>query len=297
MNQHPIVITRLIGGLGNQMFQYAAGRAIAQHYNATLLLDVSGFENYDLRRYELGDFKIDARPAAKEELEQFSVGPDKTGILSRLFKKFNAATNPLIYKEPSFTYDPQVRSLKPSVYLDGYWQSEKYFHEVANLLREELTLRAPLDSANAEMAGQIRQAGEKAVSLHVRRGDYVSNAETAQYHGVCSLDYYRSAIAYVAERVQDPHFFIFSDDHEWVNANLHVGYDTTFVQVNGPDRGICDMTLMKSCSHHIIANSSFSWWGAWLNPLPGKIVIAPQQWFKQAGNDTRDLLPESWVKL
>jgi hypothetical protein len=143
--------------------------------------------------------------------------------------------------------------------------------------------------------GSIKQT--TSVSLHVRRGDYVTNTTTAQFHGTCSLAYYHAAVDYIAAQVSDPHFFVFSDDLDWVAKNLPILHLTTLVDVNGPDRGVADMSLMTACQHHIIANSSFSWWGAWLNPSTRKIVVAPKRWFNQVGHDTRDLLPESWVKL
>jgi hypothetical protein len=295
----PLVVSKLIGGLGNQMFQYAVGRAVAQRHGASLLLDVSGYEHYDLRRYELDEFAINARPANSEELTLFIAAPRTRPptLLHRIFNRIEMLKPNAVLQEASFTYDARIETQSLPVYLDGYWQSEKYFAGLASALRSEFTLKGQLDPDNTRMAKRIAEAGGNAISLHIRRGDYVTNAHTAQYHGVCSLDYYRVAVAYMADRVEEPHFFIFSDDHDWVSANLDIGFDTTLVDVNGPDRGICDMDLMKSCRHHIVANSSFSWWGAWLNPCPEKIVIAPKQWFKQASNDTCDLLPDSWVKL
>lgn len=298
------VITRLIGGLGNQLFQYAVGRAVAARTGATSLMDASGFANYDLRRYELDGFNIRSQLASDAQLASVGVAAGQTpSLFERLKRRFiphAAAALPLqepVLREASFTYDARVEQVRAPVYLDGYWQSERYFAHMRNELLQELTLKRDWDAANQEMHARIKDAGPGAVSLHVRRGDYVTNAHTASYHGVCSLDYYRAGVAYIAERVAAPHFFLFSDDPEWVRENLQTGFPTTIVDVNSADHGIYDMMLMKSCSHHVIANSSFSWWGAWLNPSPEKIVIAPQQWFKEADKDTGDLIPSNWVRL
>ncbi|EJN00872.1 alpha-1,2-fucosyltransferase [Herbaspirillum sp. YR522] len=293
-----MIATRLIGGLGNQMFQYAAGRALALRVGSPLLLDVSGFANYELRRYELDGFRIDATAASAQQLARLGVNATPgTSLLARVLRKVWPQPADRILREASFTYDARIEQASAPVYLDGYWQSERYFARIRQHLLDEFTLKGDWGSDNAAMAAQIATAGAGAVSLHVRRGDYVSNAHTAQYHGVCSLDYYRDAVAHIGGRVEAPHFFVFSDDHEWVRENLQIGHPATFVQINSADHGIYDMMLMKSCRHHIIANSSFSWWGAWLNPAEDKIVVAPQRWFKDATNDTRDLIPAAWVRL
>lgn len=292
-----MIIAKLIGGLGNQMFQYATGRALAERQGVALLLDASGFDHYDLRRYELGELAIKARVASPEELSAAGVVASEPTWMERALRKAGLRRPANMLREASFTYDARIESAAAPTYLDGYWQSQRYFASIAEILRREFVLKAPLDAANVALAAEIARAAGHAVSLHIRRGDYVKDAHTAQYHGICSLDYYRAAVTYVAQRVGAPHFFVFSDDHEWVQANFDIGYPTTLVQVNGADRGVCDMALMKACAHHIIANSSFSWWGAWLNPSQDKIVVAPQRWFSGASHDTTDLIPTSWVRL
>lgn len=291
------IITKLIGGLGNQMFQYATGRALAHRLGVPLMLDTSGFEHYDLRRYELGELSIQAALASPEDLVQAGVVPRPPSLVNRAMKFLGVERSANVLREASFTYDARVQGAGAPAYLDGYWQSERYFSGIADLLRREFTLKAPVDAANTELAGQIAAAGEKAVSLHIRRGDYVTNAHTAQYHGVCSLDYYRAAVDYVAERIGTPHFFVFSDDHAWVTANFKLSHPYTLVDVNDANRGVWDMALMKACRHHVIANSSFSWWGAWLNPHADKLVVAPERWFSGASHDTSDLIPASWIRL
>ncbi|PZU91914.1 MAG: alpha-1,2-fucosyltransferase [Chelatococcus sp.] len=288
------VTVRLIGGLGNQLFQYAAARALAKRHGAEVKLDLSGFESYGLRRYELGAYPIAATVATADELARIGAPPQRSGFLGRLAGRLMPRPAHH-YREPHYRYDPQLARQPLPIFMDGYWQSELYFADAADVLRLELTPKEPLEPANADVADKIRQT--KAVSVHVRRGDYVSNAHTNTYHGVCSLDYYRAAIAHIQANVTDAHLFIFSDDHDWTRDNLKFDLPTTYVTANSADRGFRDMQLMSLCKNHVIANSSFSWWGAWLNPSPSKIVVAPARWFAAGDNDTRDLLPEGWVRL
>jgi len=294
-----LVVTRLIGGLGNQMFQYAAGRALALRCGAVLKLDLSGYATYGKRRYELEPFAICATPVSEAELAQFGLRPEAQDSWRRRLRRWLAArgwtSSSSVYVEREFRFDAGVLALRSPVYLDGYWQTEKYFADVAEVLRREFVPREGLEPENAAIAAQI--AATTAVSVHVRRGDYVTERRTGRIHGLCSVDYFRAAVQLIQERVGAIHLFIFSDDPEWSRGNLQLGPPTTFVATNSPDRGFRDMQLMARCRHHIIANSSFSWWGAWLNPSPAKIVVAPQRWFKASGRDTRDLLPDSWMRL
>lgn len=292
-----MVIVKLLGGLGNQMFQYATGRAVASRLDVELLLDVSAFAHYDLRRYELDDWNITARLATSEELARSGVAAAHPSFFDRIarFLRIDLPVN--CFREASFTYDPRILEVSSPVYLDGYWQSERYFLDIEKKLRQEFQLKASIDANNHSFKKKIDNLGKQAVSLHVRRGDYVTNAQTASYHGVCSLDYYRAAVNYIAEQVSDPCFFVFSDDLEWVQTNLNIKQPIVLVDANGPDKGAADMALMMACRHHIIANSSFSWWGSWLNPLNDKIIVAPKKWFGRANHDTTDLIPDSWVRL
>lgn len=293
------VVVKLMGGLGNQMFQYATGRALADYHHVALKLDITGYEEDRLRKYELSMMNIRADIATPKELMAIGIQSDTkllwAPFVKKIFsgKRFNHRS--LYFKEKSFVFDPEMRNLKTPIYLDGYWQSERYFSDIFSALQSDFSLKTSFDKSNKSMLDQI--ICSNAVSLHVRRGDYVSNPTTSQYHGVCSLDYYRAAIDYMAKNTVNPHFFVFSDDMQWVADNLRIDHPRTLVQENGADRGAVDMALMKSCRHHIIANSSFSWWGAWLNPFREKIVVAPKRWFNQSNIDTKDLLPEKWVKL
>jgi hypothetical protein len=293
------ITTRLIGGLGNQMFQYAAARALALRRGAEVRLDVTGFENYQLRRYELDTYPIAAKIAVAEEGAGMAnaAGAGTRARLGRLLGLRQG--RPLKggithYREPHFHFDASLAGQPLPLLMDGYWQSERYFADAAARIRAELTPLAPLELENASTAAEIDRV--EAVSVHVRRGDYVTNAHTNAYHGTCALDYYKGAVDLIRAKVANPHLFVFSDDASWTRANLATDLPTTYVSANPPDRGFRDMQLMSRCRHHIIANSSFSWWGAWLNPRSDKIIVAPKKWFAASDNDTRDLVPAAWLR-
>jgi hypothetical protein len=292
-----MIITQIIGGLGNQMFQYATGRAVALKYATSFRLDISGFEKYKLhQRAEFKRIFNCTEEIAQEEdmrsvlgwqcsprIRQFLLRPSMAAFRRREF-----------VVEPSFQHWLGIKYILSDSYLSGYWQSEKYFLEVAAQIREDFTFKLPLSSLNAELAEKIQQVN--AVSLHVRRGDYVNNPLTTATHGLCSLEYYRTAIKYISEKTQQPHFIVFSDDIEWVKNNLQIDFPLQYVDHNHGAESYNDMRLMSLCKHHIIANSSFSWWGAWLNPSADKIVVAPARWFANETN-TQDLIPQNWVRL
>lgn len=290
----PIVVVRLLGGLGNQMFQYATARALALRHGAEVVLDVSGFESYTLRRYELDALSIEARLATADELVAIG-GAEPSSRLARLLAPLKGRPSIQVLREAHFHYDPVLAGARPPIALHGYWQSERYFQDAGDQLAKEFTPREALDPLNAATAGQIRATN--AVSLHVRRGDYVSDARTNQYHGTCSPQYYAAAVDYILARSADAHLFVFSDDPAWTRDNMTFPAPTTYVAANPADQGYRDMQLMAMCRHHIIANSSFSWWGAWLNRAADKIVVAPSRWFASGANDTRDLVPAKWVRI
>jgi len=291
-----VIITRLEGGLGNQLFQYAAGRRLAAARNVPLKLDVSKLADPTVRTprcYELGAFSIRAPLASRSEIEANIAGAG--GAVGRLLARRSKARSTQAASERGFRFDPEVLALPDGVYLSGYWQSERYFEDVADLIREELAFRTPATGRNAEISKEI--ADHHSVSLHVRRGDYLTDPAVYAMHGVCSIDYYHRAVDFIRKRVSDPTFYLFSDDPQWVRENLDLRDRVRLLDHNGIDAGVEDLRLMSRCAHHIIANSTFSWWGAWLDPDPDKIVIAPKRWFADDSIDTADLLPASWVKL
>jgi len=286
-----MVIVRLIGGLGNQMFQYAAGRAVAHRNQTQLKLDVSALERDAARSYRLHHFNIVESIATPNEVAHFR----KRDLWSRISRRVERFLPP--YKRSMFAqrfdrFDPDILRLRGNVYLIGYWQSEKYFKDIEQIIRQDFTFRHTPDAENQRLARIIADANS--VSLHIRRGDYVSNPRFSRKFGTCSPEYYRTAIAKVAGKVKHPHILVFSDDIDWAHDNLKSQYPITFVAHNNADDDCEDLRLMSQCRHHIIANSSFSWWGAWLCANPGKVVIAPKKWFNEPGRDTRDLIPNTW---
>jgi hypothetical protein len=289
-----MIITKLIGGLGNQMFQYAAARQLAEMHHQPLKLDVTGFQGYALRKYELNHLGIHAEIATDSELSAFKGCNYVTAYLRRSFGRSWPYRNRVI-RERFFQYDPAIAKFGGNIYLEGYWQSEKYFQRIKDIIRQEFMVCHEPDSRNKALAAEIAEVN--AVSLHVRRGDYVTDTVTSLYHGTCTLEYYRRAVARIAANVTEPHFFVFSDDSEWAQKNLRLDFPSTFVTHNGAEKSYEDLRLMTLCKHHITANSSFSWWGAWLNNSAGKIVIAPDKWFNRKELDTSDLLPSEWLRL
>lgn len=292
-----MVITSLIGGLGNQMFQYAAGRALSLRRGVPLMLDVSGFANYQLHQgFELERlFNCKVEMASEREVRRVLRWQFTSGVRRVLSRPSMAALRRKSFViEPYFHYWDGIKTIPSDCYLAGYWQSYKYFSGVAEEIRDDFSFRIPLECGNIEIATQINEVNS--VSLHVRRGDYISTSKNVATYGVCSLDYYRAAIKSIADRVQCPNFFVFSDDPVWVRNNLKIEFNHQYIDHNHGKNSYNDMRLMSLCKHHIIANSSFSWWGAWLNPSVDKIVVAPERWFSN-GTNTKDLLPIEWVRL
>ena len=286
-----MVVTRLTGGLGNQMFQYAAARALALRNGTELKIDTHFYARQHLRRYELHVYPVSCSFVTDDELFRFGIRNAK----KRRFYHSFVYRNWKVVKERHFHFDPTIKLLNSPVYLAGYWQSERYFHEVADILRTEFCPSNSLEPHNARIAADIEAVN--AVSVHVRRGDYVTNERNNRLFGTCSLDYYRRAAEFVAERVDTPHFFVFCDEAQWARTHLGFEFPTTHVIGNSFEFGFRDLQLMSWCRHHIIANSSFSWWGAWLNASPDKIVVAPRAWFNELQHNTQDLIPEAWVRM
>lgn len=293
-----MVIVKLIGGLGNQLFQYAAGLQLAKLRQTTLKLDVQPFEYYKLHQYSLAAFQLRAEFATPREVAKFT-GSTRNGLSWFVFKvaqKLKPVYRRKVIKEDHFRpYNPTLAKAPKEVYLDGYWQSEKYFAETKSLIRQEFTIKIEPDPLSRQIAKQIAET--HSISIHIRRGDYISNSVTNKVHGVTDLNYYHECVKRVAQKVISPHFFVFSDDSAWVSENLWLDCPTTFVTHNDAAKNYEDLRLMSLCKHNIIANSTFSWWGAWLNANPDKMVFAPARWFNDSTIDTRDLFPDNWIKV
>ena len=287
------VVSRLNGGLGNQMFQYAFGYTLAACMNAHFFIETGMLKNDDLRSYALSGFRISANTMDSADLKREILWPER---LLRRWRWLPNLPGRLHYlKEKSFVFDPVAASIDRSVCADGYWQSPRYFDTQTSNIRREFQLVAPLSIVRQETAALI--AGANAVSVHVRRGDYAANPNTKAYHGLCPPSWYEAAMRQMAQCVDRPKFFVFSDDPVWSRENINSHWPMHFIETQNDGHDFEDMYLMSQCENHIIANSSFSWWGAWLNQKPGKVVIAPAKWFNEATHDTRDLLPPEWRRL
>ena len=280
LGKNNVIISHIIGGLGNQMFQYALGRCLTLKRGVRLKLDVSGFTGYKKRKYELSAFNIQEDYANRLEILSFSI-PSLWRPQPRVIKREHAH------------FEHEILALSGDVYLKGYWQSEKYFIEIEDVIRKEFTLKNPQSGKNLEVSRLI--ASKESVSLHVRRGDYVSEKKTRDIHGVCPLGYYKRSVEYMRQMIKYPFFYIFSDDFEWVHKNLKLSNDCLCVEFNSNSHE--DLRLMSQCKHHITANSSFSWWGAWLNPRKNKIVLSPDPWFKDPLHNPNDIIPSEWIKI
>lgn len=293
-----MIISHILGGLGNQMFQYAAGRAHSARTGSELLLDLSSFENYGLHNgYELNRvFGITARSSDQIDLERM-LGWRKSHLVRKVMKfccKGGSSKNLII--EPHFHYWSGIDEVKSNSYLDGYWQSEKYFSNIKDAIKQDFIFGKNLDFINQKILNKI--VSTTSVGLHVRRGDYISNKSAAKVLNLCDMEYYRKAIKYFFEKFSAPKFFIFSDDPRWVLENFEkILNNFEVIYHNTGANSYIDMQLMASCKHNIIANSSFSWWSAWLNNNPEKIIIAPEKWFINNRFNSMDLYCDGWIIL
>ena len=279
-----MIITKLVGGLGNQMFQYACGYSVAKKNNTNLSLDTSWYIEKNSVVWTMA-YELDRLNISYKNIRNKYPLVNSSNHFMKGFRKHY-----LTYIEKSIIFDDSIFSAGSNIVLDGYWQSEKYFIDFKTELQNEYT---PVDQIENDYLKQINDA--LSVSLHVRRGDYANHKQTNNFHGLMSLEYYKSAISLMQSRLGDRiTIFIFSDDIEWCKQNIKTTANTIYVTGND---GLTDMQLMAACQNNIIANSSFSWWGAWLNRNPNKIVVAPDKWFNDPKPNTKDIIPRSWEKI
>ena len=282
------IVVALEGGLGNQMFQYAAGRALAARSDSPLALDLRPLLQQVQRSYGLGAFKL-CDPTLITE----GALPGRAGKIRRWLRKITFGEQ--TFREASFTLDQRILSAKAPARIEGYFQSERYFADVADVIRADFTPPAEDLGRLDAMASRLLPPGPN-LSLHIRRGDY-TNPTTMAVHGLMGQDYYSRALRLVAEQAGTSTVCVFTDDPAWVRANLELPADSVFISEH-TGSAVEDLILMSRCTHHITANSSFSWWGAWLNPKPDKVVVTPSRWFQPAaGLDTRDLRPVGWFSV
>lgn len=281
-------IVQIIGGLGNQMFQYACYKALEKDFTE-VKADLNGFKTYKVHNgFEIEnifDIKLNKISSFSSELHT-----SKSWLFRKIRRLLNLKGS---YKEETnlFSFDPDMFSNPKNKYYSGYWQNEKYFIAAEKEIRQAFQFKLPADQKNQETLKQIRE--KNSISIHVRRGDYIKDPLLG---GLCDQTYYQKAIQLITSKTTSIQFFIFSDDIDWCKQNLPVE-GAEFVSWNKGDSSYIDMQLMSTCKHHIIANSSFSWWGAWLNENPDKIVIGPKKWMNNTSFDTSTLLPATWIKL
>lgn len=290
-----MIITRISGGLGNQMFQYAVGKSIAKANNDILKLDTLFYPKQTLRKYELDIFNINENIASEQEIEYLA---GKNNFFIKLKRKIGLMVQkPLsYYKEKRLsTFNEDIFNYHENIYLDGYWQNEKYFKNIRQDILNDFTMTGKISKEATSYLEQIRY--NNSISIHIRRGDYLHRTEDESVHGLCDINYYKQAIDYISKMVANSSFFIFSDDIKWCKENFDFMKNKIFI--DDTKSAFDDLELMKNCKHNIVANSTFSWWGAWLNQNEDKIVIAPKRWFanEKMQNEAQDIVPQKWVRI
>ncbi|MEI6042225.1 MAG: alpha-1,2-fucosyltransferase [bacterium] len=293
-----MITVKLKGGLGNQLFQYAYGRAVSLKLETPLILDVSGYDNQSEidteRELQINCFNLQASISN-------DVNDSNISLFKRLYEKAKNAIKNTANPYNGYIFTPENLDIKDGSHVEGFWQSEKYFSNIETILRSDLTLKEKLGEKAKLFRDRIKQVADNggvSASVHIRRCDYTTNKYAAAYHGALDMTYYQRAISTLQAKLCGKQLvlFVFSDDISWVKENLKT--DVPFVCVSRPE--ILDheeLILMGYCNHNIIANSSFSWWGAWLNPKKDKIVIAPKRWVKDSRANTNDVTPLGWIKI
>jgi hypothetical protein len=296
-----MIIVSIQGGLGNQMFQYACGKAMAEILKTELKLDTTTYYSYPqqsiltLRTYQLSEFNISAKEANPNEIKQFIPGiiaPAKTQLIYYRLKRLLNRKHIYIEKTP-LIYDPSILSISDNTYLLGYWQSEHYFKKICTIIRNEFKLKKKLSDISNQFLEEIKY--NRGISLHIRRGDFLKH-NNIKIHGILPMDYYQKAIDIILLKINNPFFYIFTDDTEWVTKNFKFSVKNKIISGIASENNYEELWLMSKCKHHIIANSSFSWWGAWLNESPDKIIISPKNWIVNMPAKS-DIIPKTWIQI
>lgn len=286
-----MIIIKIMGGLGNQMFQYALYRKLL-YLDKNPKMDANFFSRFEVHNgLELENvFNIKIQHAQNEDITK--LGDVQFNLIARARRKAGIIkkTHIMPSRYDTARYMPAIFEYD-NVYLDGYWQSEKYFADIKDIIKGEFKFGGQLLGRNGEIAQKIEE--ENSISIHIRRGDYLS---IPLYQNICTKEYYKAAIDFINKRIKSPQYYVFSDDINWCRTNLQL-HDAIYVDWNRNENSHYDMQLMSKCKHNIIANSSFSWWGAWLNDNPDKIVVAPNKWFNDHKIYQQDIVPDSWIKL
>jgi hypothetical protein len=286
-------IVKIHYGLGNQLFQFAFARAMNLRHNVEIKLDSTFYEQNKFedhpRLFLLDKFKIPFEQVDSTELEKYfnkSIGKRMISRIQKLFGNFRSC---IIY-EYNLQFNKRYIKKNEDCYWIGYWQDFRYFKEFNNIIKEDLNFIFGPFEENKSWIDKINFTNS--VCIHVRRGDYLTEINNTVI--LTSLKYYNEAIEIICLKVKDPVFYIFSDDYEWSKDNIKIECDHYFLNHNGEHNAHEDLRLMKTCKHHIISNSSFSWWGAWLGSNPEQIVVCPKKW---RINDVQMFQPENWIQL
>jgi len=273
------------------MFQYAFGQYLQLKHDVDVKYDINDFKTY-FREYILDKiFNVNPIYATDEEISKLRDFNPKKYLHLKFLPRFIRKNFETYKNEEKIPFDPNVLNYKNNKYLNGYWQSENYFKDIENTLKREFTFKNDIDEKNKIIADEI--ISKNAVSLHIRRGDYLTNTPLLE---ICSLDYYKQAINHISKNVDNPYFYIFSDDPAWTEDNLKLSWPYSIVNLNTKTNQHMDMLLMSYCKHNVIANSSFSWWGAWLNSNSDKIVIAPKNWTSSEMYSPHRT-PSNWIRI
>ncbi len=275
------------------MFQYALGRALSVKNGTPFKLDreIYKINNSIERHYDLDIFNIIEEIAQKEEIPFFYRNSNNNKFLS----KINSILNKILKnkgKELSFTFDHTILDVGPDIYLDGYWQSYKYFEGIEDIIRKDFSLRDNLPLHIENLKEGIKK--ENSLCIHVRRGDYVGNS----VHEIVGKEYYNKGIEKIKSLKKIDKIYVFSDDIKWCEQNMKFEFPTMFVgEEYAGIKAEGHMALMSACHNFIIPNSSFAWWGAWLSEYNDKIVVVPQQWFVDESINSGDLIPRGWIRI
>jgi hypothetical protein len=271
-----MIIVKLKGGLGNQLFQYAFGTFLCKQRNESLKLDISslGSSKDTKREFKLDKFNIKTNIASQKEINKYKPSDFSDFLHKKILRQFNIGWKSTLLQSKS-------------TYFEGYWQSYKYFTAIRNQLLSEITLKNTITNIYQEFLEKIKNSNS--IAIHIRHGDFIKNKS----HGICDINYYQNAIEIIKNKITNPTLFIFSDDIPWVKQNLKTDLPIFYIFQTDPDE-VQELMLMSQCQHQIIANSTFSWWGAWLNQNPNKIVIAPKKWNNRYQKYYKYLLPDEW---
>jgi len=294
-----MITAKIQGGIGNQMFQYALSRHLTVINDSSLSLDLTFAYNKSLRQdfsyrgFPLSSFNVQHNLTSISKLAKNISVPGVFPKMSKLINETKESVGVQDYIRESvadrFGYNETILAKRGNLYLDGYWQNEKYFKKIRELLIQEFTLVDGFDDSANEIADKIKQTRES-VSIHIRRGDYVGHP---RYKGICTKQYYKNAISFFRKNISKPMFFIFTDDVDYVKKELNIE-GSVFVSRSEISLQE-DLKLMSICNHNIIANSTFGWWGAWLNENEDKLVVTPSRWVNDSSNDGSSIIPDNWT--